>query len=179
MALDSLWCGWWILQRWFSRHIHVRTTITVTGKPANINIYNNSFIADWSIWQTESVLSTCFFCGQICNFWLLSTPSALFTFEKRPNKIRSSLAFFGQLHFLCRFGDFEMILADFWVPEMNGFRFFKSKSNPTISFQNPNSTNWRFQILFKCKSISVVFCWWQNNSSTVLAWWGEIDSSNK
>jgi len=39
--------------------------------------------------------------------------------------------------------------------EMNGFRFFKSKSNPTISFQNPIqirlTASFKIQILFKSK----------------------------
>jgi len=64
---------------------------------------------------------------------------------------------------------------------MNGFRFYKSKPNPTISFRNPNLINWQFQIeiLFKSKILSIVFCQWQNNPSTVFASWGKLDISNK
>jgi len=43
---------------------------------------------------------------------------------------------------------------------MNKLSFFKS--NPTISFENPilNPMNWQFkiQILFKSKILSVMFC---------------------
>jgi len=53
--------------------------------------------------------------------------------------------------------------------EMNGFRFFKFKSNQTISFQNPRKYLWtdrlKIQILFQSKTLSVVF-WLRRNSST-------------
>jgi len=62
------------------------------------------------------------------------------------------------------------------ILEMNGFRFFKSKSNPTISFQN--LINWQFQnpnlILLKSELLPMVFCWRQNSPSTAFASWGKI-----
>jgi len=51
--------------------------------------------------------------------------------------------------------------------KMNGFRFFKSKPKPTISFQNPIQIRWtdsfKIQILFKSKILSIVSCWRQNS----------------
>jgi len=45
--------------------------------------------------------------------------------------------------------------------EMNAFKFFKSKSNPTVSFQNPIqmqlSESFKISIPFKSK-ILIVFC---------------------
>ena len=41
------------------------------------------------------------------------------------------------------------------LPEMNGFRFFKPKTNLTISFQNQNPRNRQFEILFKSKILSI------------------------
>jgi len=49
-----------------------------------------------------------------------------------------------------------------YMAEMNGFRFFKSKPNPTISFQNPiqirQTDSFKIKILFKSKILSIVFC---------------------
>jgi len=48
-----------------------------------------------------------------------------------------------------------------WHAEMSRFRFFKSKSSPTISFQNPiqiwQIDNIKVQILFKSEILSIMF----------------------
>jgi len=58
-----------------------------------------------------------------------------------------------------------------YLVEMNRFRFFKSNANLTISFQNLiqiwKNDNFKIQILFKFKILSIAFCWKQNIPSTV------------